>query len=113
MKSLFEGRVKPYLFHMSWTHNKKPKAMFLKQTGNWFLFDKCIGITADKIRSDQSGKGNLQAVDGDKKIGDLVQPCCSKEPLISCFYRDKPSIVKCNDSPNLDKGKPPFWGKQE
>lgn len=103
MKSIFEGRVKPYLFHMSWTHNKEPKAQFFRQMGNWYLNDKCIGSTADKIRGGQ-------AVDSDKrKLGDLLQPCCSKEPLISCFYRDKPSIVKCNDSPNLDKGKPPFW----
>lgn len=52
-------------------------------------------------------------VDEAKKLTDgenLETACCSAKPLISCHYRDKPSIIPCDDSPMIDgpKGKP-FW----
>lgn len=34
MKDLFEGRAHPFIFHMSWTQNKKNKLNFFKQMGN-------------------------------------------------------------------------------
>lgn len=35
MHDLFEGKVKPYIFHMSWTLNKDNKQKFFRQIGDW------------------------------------------------------------------------------
>lgn len=105
MKDLLAGKVSPYLFHMSWTENKNNKQSFFRQTGNWYLEDKCVGTTVEKIlRRDKS----IPRPENNSS-GYLTQACCAAEPLVSCFYRDKPSIIPCQDSPNLDEGKPSFW----
>lgn len=83
---------------LSWTTNKNNKLLFLKQMGLWYVNPVC-----------EKGGG----VDEAKKLLDgknLESACCSAKPLISCHYRDKPSIVPCDDSPMIDgpKGKP-FW----
>ncbi|CAB9497746.1 Nucleotide-diphospho-sugar transferase [Seminavis robusta] len=103
MRNLFAGKVKPYLFHMSWTENKKNKQSFFKQMGNWYLEEKCVASTVEEItRKDKKiRRSNSHAY--------LAEPCCSKEPLVSCSYRDKPSVIPCKDSPPLDKGKKSFW----
>jgi hypothetical protein len=130
MRDLFGGKVEPYLFHMSktvfsdhvlalfhsficlalcmagWTESKHNKQKFFKQMGNWYLQDKCIATTVEKIlRKNKSVKTPA----GTTSIGHLTEPCCSAEPLTSCFYRDKPSIIPCKDSPNLDQGRKSFW----
>ena len=106
MRKLFSNEVSPYLFHMSWTESSKNKQRFFRQMGNWYLEDDCIGNTADRILEQNKNISDLV----DKNIGGfLLQPCCSKKPLISCSFRDKPSIIPCKDSPNLDAGKRSFW----
>jgi hypothetical protein len=92
MKKMVEGKVKPYIFHMSWTDDKSNKRNFLEQMGEWHVKDECVGSTANKIQSD-----------------DLTKACCLAEPIVKCHYRDKPSKIPCKDSPPLDKGKPSFW----
>ena len=98
MKDIVTGKHVPYLMHMSWTTNKDNKLLFLKQMGLWYAHPVC-----------ESGGGVNEA----KKLKDgerLDSACCSAKPLISCHYRDKPSIIPCNDSPMVDKGKTkPFW----
>jgi len=97
MKQLVRGEKDPYIFHMSWTLNKNDKLKFLRQMGMWYVSDDCIGKRATDILS------------GERAGGDIVSACCSAEPLITCHYRDKPSIKSCADSPPKDKYGQSFW----
>jgi hypothetical protein len=77
----------------SWTENKDNKVLFLRQLGEWYVTDKCIG------------KPIADIID----IGDLVLPCCATEPIFSCHYRDKPSKLPCKSSGAIDPGGGSFW----
>lgn len=105
MKDLFAGNVDPIIFHMSWTQNKIDKQRFFKQSGFWYLQDKCIDSTAEKILT----RHQPRTANTTLYPGRLLEPCCSAEPLTSCFYSDKPSVNPCRDSPPIDEGKPSFW----
>jgi Nucleotide-diphospho-sugar transferase len=94
MQAVLQGKVKPTIFHMSWTKNKDNKLRFLKQMGEWYLQDKC---TAKKL-ADMNVEGS-----------NFVSTCCSKEALVTCYYSDKPSIKPCKDSPAIDKAGKSFW----
>eukprot|EP00591_Stephanopyxis_turris_P009357 CAMPEP_0195515512 /NCGR_PEP_ID=MMETSP0794_2-20130614/6554_1 /TAXON_ID=515487 /ORGANISM="Stephanopyxis turris, Strain CCMP 815" /LENGTH=544 /DNA_ID=CAMNT_0040643943 /DNA_START=219 /DNA_END=1853 /DNA_ORIENTATION=+ len=96
-KDIREGNVTPWIFHMSWTHNKDNKLLYMKQMGQWHLNKQCENKNFQEIKESQ----------GD--VTDLVPLCCSAEPLITCHYSDKPSVINCNDSPPIDKGGKPFW----
>jgi len=95
MHAFFNGNIQPYLFHMSWTLNKDNKILFLKQMGDWWVADFCVGETKNRITSEPT-------------VNTL---CCLAEPAISCHFRDKPSKIPCNDSPSIDKNKPSWWTK--
>lgn len=99
MKDIFAGRITPYIFHMSWTLNKDNKLKFIKQMGEWYVHDKCVAKTAKEI------VGQAAIV----QRGNLVAPCCSAEPIFSCFYKDKPSKKPCKDSPPIDHNGKSFW----
>jgi len=94
MKNIVEGKHQPYLFHMCWTKNKDNKILFMKQMGMWYMKEECTGTAA------------LNKLDKDHTP---VSSCCSAEPMVSCHYRDKPSIIPCKDSPPIDAGRPSFW----
>jgi hypothetical protein len=94
MKRIMSGVSKAYIFHMSWTENKIDKLKFFKQMGEWFVNDQCVGKKAHEIASAEGGS---------------LSNCCSAEPIITCYFRDKPSKVPCPDSPSIDKGAAPFW----
>ncbi|CAB9496552.1 Nucleotide-diphospho-sugar transferase [Seminavis robusta] len=94
LRQMFKGEVSPTIFHMSWTKNKDNKLLFLKQMGEWYLQDKCV---SKKLADIGVEKDNF------------VSSCCSKEALVTCHYKDKPSIKPCKDSPALDQGRPSFW----
>jgi hypothetical protein len=94
----FQGELHPYIFHMSWTANKDNKLLYFKQMGEWYLEDVCVQEKVEEILPSSSFFGGSD--------GDLVSTCCHAEPLISCHYRDKPSVIPCHDSPPIDKGKP-------
>ncbi|KAL7531102.1 hypothetical protein ACHAXR_003850 [Thalassiosira sp. AJA248-18] len=99
MRAIVKGESNAYILHMSWTENKVNKLLFFRQMGEWYLQDKCIGSDASKL------------IEGDTvSDGSLVDQCCSKEPIFSCHFQDKPSKVPCRDSPKIDakRGKP-FW----
>jgi len=93
MRKFYRKEVQPYIFHMSWTTNKDNKILFLQQMGEWYLDEKCIQKSADKLGASS----------------DLQTECCHAEPIIICHYRDKPSIIPCHDSPPIDKNKPSWW----
>lgn len=83
----------PTIFHMSWTANKDDKLKYLKQLGSWNLKEQCEeGTNGAKIMED-----------------DGQSACCSIEPLVTCFYRDKPSIKPCKESKPIDKGGRSWW----
>lgn len=107
MKDFIAGKLKDvYLFHMNWTGNKKVKLAYLKQMGEWFVRDTCTNRPLKKTLEEHS---NLtQALSGNFSIGHV---CCSREPLFSCHYRDKPSIRECKSSPSLDgkNGTKSWW----
>jgi hypothetical protein len=82
---------------MCWTLNKEDKLNFMKQMGMWYVHDKCPGKEVEEILSGSDAK------DG------LFGECCLKEPLTQCFFKDKPSVISCKDSPSKDKGGHSFW----
>lgn len=96
MKDLFEGKVHPYIFHMSWTNSKVNKQKFFQQMNEWFLQDKCRGKKPAELW-------------GEQPPADLSAECCSAEPIYKCHYRDKPSKKPCRDSPTIDAGGRSFW----
>lgn len=100
MKKFVNGKVDPYIFHMSWTLNKEDKLKHLRQMGMWYVKEDCIGKETSAI---------LSAFSGAHADGNIVGACCSLEPLFSCHYRDKPSIKSCADSPAKDNGGRSFW----
>jgi hypothetical protein len=102
IKDLIAGVVKPYIFHMSWTTNKKNKMLFMQQFGDWFLNDECKEKTASDILGPAYQRGNESGMA-------LIQPCCAAEPNFKCHYRDKPSLKPCKDSPPIDGDKDSFW----
>eukprot|EP00534_Pseudo-nitzschia_fraudulenta_P007640 CAMPEP_0201149640 /NCGR_PEP_ID=MMETSP0851-20130426/10902_1 /ASSEMBLY_ACC=CAM_ASM_000631 /TAXON_ID=183588 /ORGANISM="Pseudo-nitzschia fraudulenta, Strain WWA7" /LENGTH=554 /DNA_ID=CAMNT_0047426077 /DNA_START=326 /DNA_END=1987 /DNA_ORIENTATION=+ len=83
MKQFIDGRIKPFIFHMSWTLNKDNKKIFFEQMAEWYTKD------------DKSGCAGLD--------------CCVAEPIITCHYKDKPSKIPCKDSPSIDKKGRSFW----
>jgi hypothetical protein len=103
MKDIISGAVKPYIFHMSWTTNKKNKFKFMQQFGVWLLNDQCAAKSASNILGSGYQKGNESSVA-------LIQPCCASEPNFVCHYRDKPSMKPCKESPNIDgESSHSFW----
>ena len=94
---LHEGKLDPYIFHMSWTENKMNKILYYKQLDQWYLQEQCI----DKELADIPG---LEPGDGK-----FVETCCAAESLFSCHYGDKPSSRPCRDSPMLDKAGKSYW----
>ena len=96
MKDMVEGKVQPYIFHMSWTTNKENKRMFFEQMGDWYVKDKCIESTASKILD-----GNMATT--------LSKECCVATPKAKCHYRDKPSKIPCKGSPPIDKDHESWW----
>ena len=85
---------KPYIFHMSWTTNKKNKKLYYEQMGEWYT------AAATKKGTDEcSMEGGLK--------------CCLAQANVTCHYRDKPSAVFCGDSPPIDKGRGSFWRSQK
>lgn len=98
MKGLIEGKIQPYIFHMSWTSNKVEKRNNLEQMGDWHVKDKCVGRTANKISKKKKAKAT-----------DLASTCCNPRPIVQCHYRDKPSRIPCPDSPPLEYENAPSW----
>ncbi len=91
MKKMIAKKVSPYIFHMSWTTNKENKRKYFQQMGDWYVQPQCVG----------------------KKVGDMPvnvsEGCCAVEALMECHYKDKPSIIPCNDKPGVDKRGRPWW----
>ncbi len=91
MKQMVRGDNKPYVFHMCWTYDREDKLAYMKQMGMWYLKDdKCADKTVESR-------------------GDVAITCCSAEPIIECFYKDKASVIPCKDSPLKDRGSQSFW----
>jgi len=100
MKELVKGKTDSYIFHMSWTENKDNKLLFLRQLGEWYVNDACVGTTVHEILGGESSSVG---------VAPLVEPCCAIEPLFSCHYRDKPSKLPCKTSPPIDTNGKSFW----
>jgi hypothetical protein len=100
MKNIMDGTWKPYIFHMSWTEGKADKIFYWRQIGQWYVKDQCIGKLFHEIL-DGSPKHEANTV--------VHMNCCSSEPIVSCHYRDKPSIKPCSDHPPKDKDEPSWW----
>jgi hypothetical protein len=97
MKGIFEGSVRPYMFHMSWTLSKTDKLLYFKQMGEWYVEEQCIG-------------SNSTSVVRSSKPGSLASSCCSVKPLISCHFPNKASHPMCNESTTPGAvGQDTFW----
>jgi hypothetical protein len=102
MKDLLAGKTNTYIFHMSWTTNKVNKLKYFQQIGQWYVQDTCPGKTVQEIDP------TITTI-GDKTKGSLLNQCCIATPVVKCHYKDKPSLIPCADSPNIDKFGRPFW----
>jgi len=80
-----------YILHMSWTNSKINKVKFFQQMGEWYLEDTCGNRSPSEI------------------TGKSAEDCCAVAPIVSCYFRDKPSKIPCQDSPPIDKGRPSWW----
>ena len=89
MHQIIKGDLEPFIFHMFWTDGKETKVKYLKQFGEWYVNDVC---------SREESLSSAASID-----------CCSAKPLIECYYKDKPSVIPCNDSPLHDKNGKSFW----
>ena len=100
MRDIIRRESNAYLLHMSWTENKVNKLHFFRQMGEWYFRDECI----------HNEMSNLTVAEKQAADRVLVHLCCSKEPIFSCHFKDKPSKNPCPDSPKIDirKGKV-FW----
>jgi hypothetical protein len=103
MRGVLNGTKSPWIFHMSWTKNKENKLLFMRQMGLWHVQDKCIDSKALNYVS-----MNISSSEA-KMVNTFVTACCSDVALISCHYRDKPSVINCNLSPPIDKNGKAFW----
>ena len=99
IKNITSGRIIPFVFHMSWTHNSENKIKFLQQMGQWFITDRCTQPKEELAKIQSTNSGAVRELDD----------CCLANPNVVCHYRDKPSIIPCKDSPPIDEGKPSFW----
>lgn len=92
----------PFIFHMSWTHNKVDKIKYFQQMNEWYLNnDQCMD--SDHGNSEMKSVANIQGG------GDISSKCCLDQPLFVCHYSDKASFKPCKDSPPKDKGRKSFW----
>jgi hypothetical protein len=102
MKGIFDGRIKPYMFHMSWTTSKTDKLLYFQQMGEWHVDEQCFGNRS------ATSDGRLSEPDSSMSLA-----CCSAKPLITCHFVDKPSHVICNQSRHLEEivgdEVPSFW----
>jgi hypothetical protein len=82
-----ETQQDPYIFHICWTESKIYKRKFLQQMRQWYV-------------RDEYEIGRCNGYD-----------CCVREPIVSCHFRDVPSVIPCKDSPPLDEEDPgdSFW----
>lgn len=100
MKELLERKLQPYVFHMSWTVNKIEKRHFLEQMGEWHVSDQC----ASKATSNYNA-----SKDHHRQLALPASSCCMAKPIVTCHYRDKPSIIQCRESPPLKPDGVSFW----
>lgn len=100
MKKLVQGKIDPFIFHMSWTKNKDNKLKFLQQLGEWHVNNQCKVDAKEPEKVLEITKSNKNS---------LVDHCCLAEPEKICHYRDKPSKWPCKESPALDGGARSFW----
>jgi hypothetical protein len=95
MKDLIAGKVKPYIFHMSWTRDKAVKVQLLQQLGDWFVSEACVQKRADEIlHLTENGTEMKHSKDGLASIPE----CCLSEPVIRCHKPHLPSRVPCNET---------------
>jgi hypothetical protein len=105
LRKIPSGESVAEIFHMSWTENKDNKVRFMKQMGMWHLKDECFSKQFDQITLSSSVGGDATH----QGIVDHFSHCCSKEPMISCHYKDKPSVIDCSSSPPMDSNAASYW----
>mmetsp|Transcript_12065 Transcript_12065/g.17690 ORF Transcript_12065/g.17690 Transcript_12065/m.17690 type:complete len:523 (-) Transcript_12065:86-1654(-) len=71
MNDMLSGKIKPYIFHMSWTKDKDEKIKYLQQLSEWYVKSTCDGVQ------------------------ETAAHCCLAEPLFQCHYKNKPSKETC------------------
>lgn len=100
MKNVLNGSSKPYIFHMSWTESKHDKISYLRQMGQWYVKDPCIGNLFHET---------LAALPKHEAEKMIPLKCCSSEPIVSCHFRDKPSLLPCTNLPPKDGNASSWW----
>jgi hypothetical protein len=98
IRDIIDGHSNAYILHFSWTENKVNKLLFMRQMNEWYVQEQCITNDVTKL-----------VEGGVVTDGSLILSCCSKEPIFSCHYKDKPSKWPCKDSPKIDKKGKLFW----
>ena len=94
MKIIKKEAPAPVVFHMCWTHSMPDKVRYFSQMGLWNVKEVCTSPL------DGSESKNIT----------YTKDCCEAKPKAKCYYRDKPSSIRCDDSPShLKKNVPSFW----
>ena len=75
--------------------------------GMWQVLNECN--TGDKAYEAVVAASNATAKSKQQPTFMLQLLCCAKEPLVTCHFSDKTSIIPCKDSPKIDPGGKPFW----
>jgi hypothetical protein len=87
MADMASGKIKPVIFHMNWTAGLHEKFPFMKQMGMWYVKDDvCHGENGSHVFDEVGADG-------------FADKCCSSKALVSCHFRNKPSVIPCDDSP--------------
>jgi hypothetical protein len=96
MKKIVTGEITPMIFHMCWTYNRDNKLNFMEQMGMWQVDEACK----------TGSKAYAMLKTGEEFF---LDNCCAREPIVTCHFSDKPSIIPCKDSPKIDMTSKPFW----
>lgn len=110
MKSFLAGELTDvFMFHMNWTKNKREKLDFMKQMGLWFVQKTCdMGTFMNKTLSAPNMSPQNASTNGLENSA-IVNACCSREPVFSCHFRDKPSMKSCKHRPPYVPGAKSWW----
>jgi hypothetical protein len=102
-----DGKVAPIVMHMSWTYNKSDKLKYMKQMGDWYARDVCI--LDEDIGNAKAGEVKLEQIIATASAKAAIDHCCEVDPIVTCYYQDKPSKIPCKDSPKKEPNGVPFW----
>lgn len=81
MNKVIRGETDSVLFHMNWAKEKTIKVKFMKQIGAWYVQEQCEDV---------------------KQLQNVTH-CCAAEPLVSCHFSNRASLLDCSSYPKHER----------